>query len=412
MGTMRYQDMVWQDSSEFRVRTAIYRDPEIFEAEIQKIFEKTWVYIGHESEVEHPGDYRTGSIGRQPIILSRADDGDIHVMFNSCRHRGNAVCREERGNSHFFRCPYHGWVYTNSGSLVGVTERGGYADGSPKNISGLIRVPRVAVYRGLIFASVSPEGESIEQYLGPVRKYVDLWVDRSPLGKVRVLRPHKFFYPGNWKFQAENGADGYHPNFVHESAFRTLEQFGLRNGSNRIPGEDGTSMGFDYGHCWLSGAYRQSMPPQLFEEYMGSLTAQYGSERAQEITRNRHILLFPNVYLMDVNLRVFQPVSVDKTIVYSHYTGLEGVSDDVNRARLRDLQRRLGTTGFISPDDMEMFAANQTGMQASAMEWLILSRGINREKVHPRGEREALYSDETPQRAIYREWSRLMNQAE
>ena len=410
MDTLGYGDMVWQDVTEFRVRTAIYRDPAIFEAEMQKIFERTWIYIGHESEVEHPGDYRTGSIGRQPIIWSRGDDGQIHVLFNSCRHRGNAVCRAERGNSHFFQCPYHGWIYTNSGSLVGVTERGGYADGSLKDVSGLIKVPRVAVYRGLIFASLSPAGESIEEYLGPVRKYVDLWADRSPVGKVHVLRPHKFVYPGNWKFQVENGADGYHPNFVHESAFKTLEQFGLRNGSNRIPGEVGSSMGFDYGHCWLSGAYRQSMPQDLFKGYMESLAAQYGSERAQEVTKNRHILLFPNVYLMDVNVRVIQPVSADKTVVYSSYTRLEGVSDDVNRARLQDLQRRLGTTGFISPDDMEMFAANQTGMQASSMEWLILSRGMNRERVHPSGEREALYSDETPQRAIYREWDRLMNQ--
>ena len=409
MSTLSYRDMVWQDSSEFRVRTAIYRDPSIFEAEMRNIFERKWVYIAHESEIEHPGDYLTGAIGRQPIILSRADDGQIHVMLNSCRHRGNAVCREEKGNSHLFRCPYHGWVYTNTGSLVGVTERGGYPDGAPKDVSGLIKVPCVAVYRGLIFARLSPEGETLEQYLGPVRKYVDLWVDRSPVGKLRVLRPHKVFYQGNWKFQAENGADGYHPNFVHESAFKTLEQFGLRSSSNRIAGDAGNSMGFDNGHCWLSGAYRQSMPPELFKEYLQSLVVHHGPDRAEEITRNRHIFLFPNVYLMDVNIRVIKPVSVDKTIVYSYYTQLEGVSDAINKARLRDLQRRLGTTGFISPDDMEMFAANQTGMQASGMEWLILSRGMHREKVHPDGEREAIYSDETPQRAIYREWARLMS---
>src|SRR5262249_47567006 len=104
-----------------------------------------------------------------------------------------------------------------------------------------------------------------------------------------------------------------------------------------------------------------------------------------------------------------KPVSVDKTIVYSYYTQLEGVSDAINKARLRDLQRRLGNTGFISSDDMEMFVAKQTGMQGSNMEGVVPSPGKHREKVHPDGEREAIYSDETPQRAIYREWARLMS---
>ncbi len=411
MQKIPYQEMIRESTRDFKIQTRIYRDPVIFEDEIRNIFERTWVYVGHESELSQPGDYRTTSIGNQPVIISRDSDERIHALLNVCRHRGNAVCRGERGNSSFFRCPYHGWVYSNSGALVAVTEQSGYSEGFAKDTAGLIRVPRVSTYRGLIFASLNSDVEILDEYLGDVKKYIDLWVDRSPIGKVKVLHPHKFVYHGNWKFQAENGADGYHPSFVHESAFATRARFGFRSGARAVPGASASSMGFKFGHCWLAGAYWPTLPPGLFEEYRDSLVSHHGAERVNEIMRNRHVLIFPNLYLMDVNLRVIRPVSVNKTIVYSYYTDLEGVSEEVNKARLRDVQGRLGTTGSISPDDMEMFAANQTGIQASSMEWLILSRGLQREVIHPTGEREALYSDETPQRAIYREWLRLMDLA-
>lgn len=411
MQKISYQEMIRDSPTDFGIQTRIYRDPVIFEDEMRSIFERTWVYVGHESEIDQPGDYRTTSVGKQPVILVRSHDERIHVLLNVCRHRGNSVCRVERGNSGFFRCPYHGWVYSNSGALVAVTENSGYPENFAKDTLGLIEVPRLSTYRGLIFASLNPRVESLDEYIAGVKKYIDLWVDRSPIGKVRVLHPHKLMYHGNWKFQAENGVDGYHPDYVHESAFATRDHFGFRSGARSVPGGVASSMGLKFGHCWLSGAYWPSLPPALLKEYRESLVSRHGPERSDEIIRNRHIFIFPNLYLMDVNIRVIQPVSVNKTIVYSYYVDLEGVSEEVNKVRLRDVQGRLGTTGFISPDDMEMFAANQTGIQASSMEWLMLSRGLQREIIHPTGEREALYSDETPQRAIYREWLRLMNGA-
>src|ERR1700741_4050586 len=83
----------------------------------------------HAGEVAHPGDYRTGRIGTQPIIIARSQDGGINVLLNVCRHRANAICREERGNSLNFRCPYHAWVYTNTGELIGVADRPRYPQG-------------------------------------------------------------------------------------------------------------------------------------------------------------------------------------------------------------------------------------------------------------------------------------------
>ncbi|HLY64058.1 MAG TPA: SRPBCC family protein, partial [Chloroflexota bacterium] len=358
------------------------------------------------------GDYRTGRIGRQPIIVSHGEDGQIHVLLNTCRHRGNVVCREERGTSNFFRCAYHGWVYKSSGALVGIAERSGYGDDFGQDIQGLVKASRMTNYRGLIFASLSRQGESLEDYLGPVKEYVDLWIDRAPGGNLRVLRPHKSAYPGNWKLQAENGSDGYHGRYVHESAFKTAARWqGTEARQERNTSVHGTgwTRGFPHGHNLLEKpGTRGELPPDMLRQYMDSLVARHGAERAERIAMVRHVFIFPNVYLMDDNVRVIRPISVDHTEVDSYVTFFEDMPDAMNSARLKNLQWRLGTAGLIGTDDLEMFAGCQTGMQAAAAETVVLGRGLQREEMGVNGETVGQSSDETPQRAIYREWARLM----
>ncbi|HWO94482.1 MAG TPA: aromatic ring-hydroxylating dioxygenase subunit alpha, partial [Dehalococcoidia bacterium] len=222
VGTEPY---IEETDEDFRVSPRIFTDPAIFEEEMERIFGRAWVYVGHVSEIAQAGDYKTSSIGRTPIILSRDQHGQIHVLVNACRHRANAVCRSDAGNSTYFRCPYHGWVYANDGRLIGVAMRKGYPPSFGEDVDGLVRAARVAVYRGLIFASMAPAGPTIEEYLGPVARHIDAWADQAIEGDLEVVRPHQYNYFGNWKFQAENGADGYHPGFVHESAFKTFSKF-------------------------------------------------------------------------------------------------------------------------------------------------------------------------------------------
>lgn len=218
-------DFVVETKDDFRVDTRVYTSPEIFEQEMHRIFESTWAYVGHTNEIEKPGDFKTATIGRNPVIVSRAENGSIHVLLNECRHRGNAVCREQRGNRKNFTCPYHGWVFSLSGALVGVTHPKGYPPDFEQKLGGLIEL-RCASYRGLIFASMKDDVPNLEDHLGDVRKYIDLWADLSPEPEFKLAKPHHYGYQGNWKFQAENGIDGWHARFVHESAFQTVADFG------------------------------------------------------------------------------------------------------------------------------------------------------------------------------------------
>ena len=114
-----FAECVVESDLDFRVDTRIYKDSAIFDEEMRRIFENTWVYVGHVSEIETPGDYKTAQIGRNPVIVTRDGQGGVHVLLNECRHRGNAVCREFYGHVENFTCPYHGWVYGLDGALKG-----------------------------------------------------------------------------------------------------------------------------------------------------------------------------------------------------------------------------------------------------------------------------------------------------
>ena len=121
-----------------RVHASVYTDADVFAEEMRRIFHRSWVYLGHESEIALPGDYKTTYIGQIPVIISRTEDGRMHGVVNRCVHRGTTVCQMERGNASYFRCEYHGWTYRNSGELIGITQKSGYAaeelDGIPESL--------------------------------------------------------------------------------------------------------------------------------------------------------------------------------------------------------------------------------------------------------------------------------------
>lgn len=409
-----FADLVQEDESDFRVHSSVYRDPRVFDVELQQIFERSWVYVGHESQIAHEGDYVTSRIGSQPVIVTRSKEGGINVLLNVCRHRANALCREERGNSLNFRCPYHGWTYTNTGQLIGVSDRPRYPEGFTTDGLDLMHAPSIGSYRGLIFASLKADVSGLAEHLAPVKAHIDLWADRSLEGDPTVLLPHRYGYQGNWKFQAENGVDGYHPGITHESAFSSLASFGIGTGRETIK-RGHVSRGFPGGHSTIEGGYddARGIAPgvaSLFEKYLTSLTQHHGKERAQEIITNRHLYIFPNVFIMDDLIRVIQPISVELSEVYSYPIRLGGVSDEYNSRRLYDTTLALSTTGLLNPADLEMFASNQTGLRARDMEWLQLSRGMGQEDVLPSGERVGVLADEAPQRAFYRHWAVSMSE--
>ncbi len=411
--TSTYSGLVKETATDFSVHASVYTDPAIFDAEMRNIFERSWCYVAHESEIEKPGDFRTSAVGRIPVIVSRGDDDKVYVNINACRHRGTVICREERGNVRYFVCPYHGWSYHRDGSLNNITDRDNFAEGWGTDIKGLVAANRVEIYHGMIFASFSDEVPALEQSLGPLKKYVDFWFGHALDGTVRVLKPWRASYSGNWKLQLENSTDGWHARYVHISALKTLSHFGNYNPK---VGWTGCTRGFSGGHGILERP-RIDIPHDLqdeFDEYERVLEKHYGKEQGKQMFVRRHITLFPNLQLMEFKLRVIQPVSVNQTIVYEYPVELTGTPDHINKAirtrLLKEVSISSGSpvSGMVNADDVEIFARSQAGLTSGRMEWVRLARGIHREVAVSNNERSGQDMDELPQRALYREWARRM----
>lgn len=407
--------MLIDEPHRFRVDGRVQNDPEVFRLEMERIFSRSWVYVGHESEIAQPADYRTAILGAEPIIVSRGDDGAIHAVYNRCMHRGAVVCRTERGHANHFRCPYHNWVYRKDGTLVGMAQRSGYGENFDSSELDLTRVPRIDTYRGLIFACKDPGVIPLLERLGPTAWYIDQWADRSPFGRVTLAEGvHRYEYPGNWKFQLENGVDGYHGNYVHESFVKILDRSGDRDRSSmarsrNTVGSRNYAKGLPFGDGLLERADGMigTFDYAGSERYRQAIIEAHGSDRLDDILTQRNILVFPNLYLFESHIRVMRPVSASSTIVDQFPTWLEGIDDSINVARLREHERFFGPSSFGATDDVEIFLLNQTGVGATSSRWLDFSRGLEREQTVGL-ERVGHSTDEAPQRSIYREWFRLM----
>ena len=201
-----------------RVPYKVFTERKYFDLEQERLFRgKTWSFVALEAEIPNSGDYKATFIGQIPVIVTRAEDGSVHVMQNRCAHRGARVCRSLRGNSPTLECVYHQWAYDLKGNLIGVPfqrgikRQGGMPKSFDKSEHGLCTL-RVAALNGMVFASFSEEVEPLEEYLGP--KTVE-HIQRIFNRPIKVLGNDRQKINGNWKLYAENTRDPYHASLLH-----------------------------------------------------------------------------------------------------------------------------------------------------------------------------------------------------
>lgn len=420
-------DLVVDRPHTFRVRTEAYTDPEVFRLEMKRVFEKTWVFVAHTSEIPKPGDYKTAYVGLQPVIVVRSFSGEINVLVNRCVHRGAVLCREAKGNASQFNCPYHGWAYTNDGKLVAVThknELGGYS-ADFKQPEGLFKLPKVEFYRGFIFASFNADAPPLVQHLGRARLLLDRRLNLSPVGEI-ALRSEPFVgrYKGNWKFQAENIVDDYHFLFVHK-AFVELQSkygdstgnFGLHPGGNsaemRKVRYRGNAWGCPQGHGILD-APLASLDAQFngpFADHYKALQEKHGAEELAWIAGRGIGSIFPNLGTIHQQIRTWRPIAPDLTEVTIYPYELVGAPEAFNEGMLHSQERFYGPAGHGAADDMEMFALNHEGLAGNAVDWLIFERGVDTDEVLANGECQGKPSSEACQRGFWRQWKQLMSAA-
>lgn len=217
-GSKELLDEIKRQLGEDRLPQTAFNNKQIFDLEQERIFNRDWLYVGHESEIPNPGDYASRNLGENPFIFIRDEEGEIRVLFNSCRHRGTKLCESDQGNASHFRCPFHGWTYKNNGDLIGVPQKHeAFPDIEPDEWS-MVSAPRVDSYGGLVFASLAEEGPSLDEYLGGLQWYLDLSLKLGDGGMEVIGEPHRYEVNMDWKMRSEGGrGDSYHTAFTHRS---------------------------------------------------------------------------------------------------------------------------------------------------------------------------------------------------
>lgn len=377
-------------TGDYRLHRAAFTDEALFELEMRHIFEGNWIYLAHESQIPNSNDYYTTHIGRQPIVIARNRQGELNAFINACSHRGAMLCRHKRGNKATYTCPFHGWTFNNSGKLLKVKDpdQAGYPECFNKEGShDLKKVAKFANYRGFLFGSLNADVLPIEQFLGDAARIIDMIVDQSADG-LEVLRGSSTYtFAGNWKLQAENGADGYHVSAVHWNYAATTSQRKQQNErEDKIRAMDAGNWGkqgggfyaFDHGHMllWSRWANPEDRPNfarrDEFAERCGAATADW------MIQNSRNLCLYPNVYLMDQfgsQIRLLRPLSVDRTEVTIYCIAPKGESDEARARRIRQYEDFFNVSGMATPDDLEEFRACQQGYAGQALPWNDMCRG-------------------------------------
>ena len=422
-----------------RVHRRVYTDPDLFELEMARIFDRLWIFVGHESQLPNPGDYLRSRMGTRQILVTRDENGAIHVLNNRCTHRGMKVCVHERGNGRRLVCPYHGWAFHIDGRLAGVPHRSGYDKSRDLKdpMFNLVAAPRVASYRGFVFASMAEDGPDLVDYLGDIADALDNIADRAPDGAVEiaggVIRQE---YRGNWKMHMENACDLVHPGFVHDSAVDSARDFdrdaipvGQAEQALQMFGANGISLkqwdelgvyGFENGHCYMDGFYRGGLiDPQfadpVFDAYRELLVARHGAERVKEIfardTFNN--LIYPN---MSINtrfqqMRVIHPVAVDRTHIYSYSLRLKGAPEEMFRMSLRFVSTANSPSSPISSDDLMVFEQVQAALGEGGPDWLDFSRRFGEDREFGTAGRHDIGTSELPMRTLLAAWRRYMTGA-
>ncbi len=397
---------------EGRVHRQAFVDPEIFELELDRIFHGTWVYVGYEGELAERGDFITGHIGRQPIIVVRDQEGAIQVLMNRCMHRAATVCSEPSGNKRFFTCPYHGWAYERDGSLVSIPGQEAYPEDKDFKALSLTKAAKVGSYRGFIFASLNPNVPSLEEHLGNARKYIDRFADVS-VGLYEVEPSQYIDTACNWKLVADNVVDGYHLPYTHAST--------MDIGAIALPQDAGETRDLGEGQASLKLVDLNDSDVDSYIQaagagYIAALESACGEERMRialkENLEGPYVRIFPNLLLLRDQIRVIYPKAVDRTVFSLRFMYPRGITAEERERRKLDINKKwVGHGGFNTPDDGEIFARVQEGLNVESAEWYLIDRGLGRERRDASGDLVGTREDEPGQRSLYSHWQHLMTGA-
>jgi phenylpropionate dioxygenase-like ring-hydroxylating dioxygenase large terminal subunit len=422
------------DASKGTVERQIFSDQEIYERELEHIFARAWNFMCHESQVPNTGDFFLTYIGEDRVIVVRDKNGDPRVLLNTCRHRGNAVCRAEEGHATSFMCTYHGWTYDLQGRLVGVP---GFKDYYHEDLNreewGLISAAKVAAYRGFIFATLDPQAPDLEDYLGDVGRIGLSLI--SAHGDVKVVSGiQKYTIGCNWKLAVDNLFDWYHPQISHASAMQTGVGAPKRKPEDPPPPPmDPNNNPFNGPNLVMLGEYGHAIGGPLLTPQLKQIMAMLGNgdpifdqsyrDKPEAIEQLGpvglqvlgHPNIFPNLWVASnctqLSLRV--PKGPHATEIWWFTLVDRNLPEETWTAQVASANHIFGPAGLLEQEDGENWDQSTRGTMGTVSRRFPLNFSMNRgrgeviedELGPPRIETNI---NEHPQLWTYRAWSEWM----
>jgi anthranilate 1,2-dioxygenase large subunit len=340
--------LLWPHNHNEVPKEVFFRD-DIYQAELERIFYgPEWHPIAHESEVPNNGDYKTANLAGVPLLIARGQDGVVRVFYNSCSHRGNQVETAPMGNKKEFECPYHRWLFSTEGKLIGCSNEREFSPGFDRKDYPLAQ-PRTESFLGLIFVTMSPDTESLDEFIGELRPTFAALMGGD--GRLKLLGYQKVRYDANWKAYTDN--DGYHAPLLHQ-AFKMLNWQGGK-GRQYVTTKRG-HVGFE-SELSVAKGNNALQDPSLIE-FKGQ----------DPSVGSRVISIFPTFvatkHLDVINLRFATPISHNVTEVHYAYFAHADDDEEMVRHRLRQSSNLLGPCGLISMEDASIFHRIHIGNHA------------------------------------------------
>ncbi|MDB5871621.1 MAG: p-cumate dioxygenase [Ramlibacter sp.] len=404
----------------FQVARRAFTSEAILQAEREEIFDRCWIYLGHESEVRAPGAFVARSVAGRDVIFNRDAKGVVHAFLDSCPHRGAKLCQERQGIAKNFQCIYHGWVFSADGKFRRQPHHAAYpADFECTGAVDLVAVPRLESYRGLWFVCFDKDAVSLHDYLGGAREYIDCMADQADELEI-ISGSQEYMIRANWKLLCENSFDGYHADNLHATYFdyvRNVTPNAPKNGPP--PKLEGVSRELGNGHAVVefsapwgrpagkwSPAWGEQSRAEMDGIY-GKLQSRLGEERARRISHmNRNLVVFPNLVIVDAAglvIRTMYPDEPGRMSVSSWAVAPKDESAWLRKIRLRNFLEFLGPGGLATPDDIEALERCQRGYRnIKEAGWNDVSKGALDSAELP-------MEDEGQIRAFWRQWGVRMD---